>query len=46
MPVEPRKAHRVTPETAGLMLDPQGNILDCMGRYTSKELKHMFSDSK
>ena len=39
MPVEPLKKHVVTAKQAGLMIDEDGDIVDCFGRYTSMALE-------
>ena len=46
MPFESRPAHKVNPETAGLMIDHQGDVLDCMGRYTSEEIEERFGGKR
>ena len=46
MPFESRPAHKVNPETAGLMIDNQGDVLDCMGRYTSEEIEERFGGKR
>ena len=38
MPVEPLKKHVVTTKQAGLMIDDEGDLVDCFGRYTSMAL--------
>lgn len=42
VPVDNRPTHKTNPEVAGLMLDPQGKLFDCMGRYTPHEIKSKF----
>ena len=39
MPVEPIKKHIVTTKQAGLMVDDDGEIVDCFGRYSSMALQ-------
>ena len=38
VPCSSRPAHKVNPETAGLMIDQQGELFDCRGRYTAEEI--------
>lgn len=46
VPIEIHPAHKVNPETAGIMYDPKGNLFDCMGRYTHDEIKEKFGGKK
>ena len=46
VPHETKVRHKVKPETAGLMIDQQGNMFDCMGRYTSDEIDCKFGGKK
>ena len=39
VPVEPVKKHIVTAQQAGLMIDEDGEVVDCFGRYTSIALE-------
>ena len=39
VPVEPIKKHIVTTKQAGLMIDRDGEVVDCFGRYTSMALE-------
>ena len=45
MPTE-KPTHTVKVENAGLMIDNYGDIFDCMGRYTSEEIKDQFGPGK
>ena len=46
VPCENKRAHIVKPETAGLMIDQRGQVIDCIGRYTTEEIEQKFGGKR
>ena len=48
VPIETSKmpVHKVIPEKAGLMLDEEGEIVDCLARYTDGQIKAKFGGKR
>ena len=34
--------HKVSTEQIGIMIDPDGNLFDCLGRFTTDEIEEKF----